>query len=258
MCESVLMSSIYSSFIPNSGFNIPRISFRSNPATYVPSGMPQKDGYISNPLYDNFGTKAEIECIAKNNPRIREIMTENNLPIKVNEKELEKLKNGHLRAARVTSAKIYSNLPDELKSKVNPKVLQEAAMFHDYGKILIPDEILNKKGKLNDKEWEIMKLHSELGAELLKDKNLDERTIELIKYHHQNANNNGYPLITDNFEYGLDSEILSVADKYEALKEERSYKTPMTKKEALDIIKEDVAEGNISEEVFNSLKKSVE
>lgn len=256
MCESVLMASIYSNFNVNSGFNIPKIGFRSNSATYILKGVPSSDGYSSNPLYDNFGTKAEIETAAKTNPRIREILSEHNLPIKVNEKELEKLKSGHLQSTRVTAAKIYSSLPAELKSEVNPKSLQEAAMFHDYGKVLIPDNVLNKEGRLTEDEWKVMEQHSELGAELLKGKNLDERAIELVKYHHQNPNSNGYPAVTDGFEYGLDSEILSVADKYEALREERSYKPAMSKEEALAVIAEDVEAGRVSQEVFNALKKA--
>ena len=256
MCESVLMASIYSNFSLNSNFNIPKISFRSNPTVYSPSVAPSQDGYVSNPLYENFGTKAEIEASARSNPKIREILAENNLPVKVNEKELEKLKNGHLQATRVTAAKIYSNLPAELKPEVNPKVLQEAAMFHDYGKVLIPENVLNKDGSLTDEEWKIMETHSELGAELLKDKNLDDRSIELVKYHHQNNSNSGYPVVNDGFEYGLDSEILAVADKYEALREERSYKPAMNKEEALSIIEEDVAAGTVSPEVFEALKKA--
>ena len=92
------MESIYSNLGVNSGFNLPRIGFRSNQTTYIPKGVPGNDGYSSNPLYDNFGTKVEIEAAAKTNPRIREILSEHNLPVKVNEKELEKLKNGHLQS----------------------------------------------------------------------------------------------------------------------------------------------------------------
>ncbi len=250
------MTSIYNNINVNSNFRVPKISFRSNSVSYTTSVSQSGDGYNSNPLYNNFGTKAEIEAIAKSNPRIKEILSEHNLPVKVNEKELEKLKSGHLQSTRVTAAKIYSNLPSDLKQEVNPKILQEAAMFHDYGKVLIPDNVLNKDGKLSDDEWQIMEEHSELGAELLKDTNIDKRAIDLVKYHHQDKNSNGYPAVTGDFEYGLDSEILAVADKYEALREERSYKRAMTKNEALSVIKEDVDAGKVSKEVFESLQKA--
>ena len=251
------MSSIYSNYNINNNFAIPHLGFKSNADTYTPVTSPVKDSYVTNPLYKKFGTKQEIEASAKSNPRIQEILKENNIPLKVNEKELEKLKNGHLQRTRITAAKIYSNLPKELKQQVNPQVLQEAAMFHDYGKILIPDKILNKSSALSPSEWTVMEQHAELGAELLKDKNMSPRTLELVKYHHRNIRGEGYPAAGNGYKYGLDSEILATADKYEALTEQRSYKNAMTRDEALAIIEEDVKSGLISREVFNALKKAV-
>ena len=252
------MTSIYNHYSINTGFAVPQTNFKGvSTPQYIPEVSQNNDGYVTNPLYENFGTKAEIEATAKTNPRIGEILNEYNLPLKVNDKELENLKNGHLKGTRITAAKTYSSLPAELKQEVNPKDLQEAAMFHDYGKVLIPDKILNKNGELSDTEWAIMRQHSELGAELLKNKNLSPRTLELIKFHHQNKKGIGYPSVNSDYEYGLDSEILAVADKYEALMEERSYKGAMTKEQALAIIEEDVKQGLISQEVFDALKKAV-
>lgn len=238
-------------------FNIPAISlgnftsFRAKPVTAV------KDGFVNNPIYEKFGTKEQIENIARNNPRIKEILEEFNMPLKININELEKLKQGHLNETRVAVAKIYSALPQELKSKVNPVYLQEAAMLHDYGKILIPEDILNKTGRLTPEEREIMELHSELGYELLKDKGVSEKTLELIKYHHQNLKRNGYPKMDKKIEYGLDAQILNAADKYTALREQRCYKSPLGKYEALEIIAKDVNSGNISQEVYTALIKGV-
>lgn len=251
------MTSIYNNYRINTGFSVPKVGFKGTPNVYAPKELPIKDGYITSPLQEKYGTKAEIEAAAKTNPRVREILSEYRLPLKVNDKELEKLKNGHLQGTRITAAKIYSNLPAELKQEVNLQELQEAAMFHDYGKILIPEHILNKNRELNDEEWAIMQQHSELGAELLKDKELSPRAIELVKYHHQNKKRDGYPMISSDYEHRLDSEILSLADRYEALLEERSYKGAMTKEEALAVIEKDVKEGLIMPEVFEALKKSV-
>ena len=105
--------------------------------------------------------------------------------------------------------------------------LQQAAMLHDFGKVLIPDKILNKNGKLTDKEKEIMKLHSELGYELLKEQGVN-----------------------------ISSQILATADKYSALREKRSYKDAMTRDEALAVIQEDVTNGLIAPEVYNALNKT--
>lgn len=235
--------------------NIPHIALRSNPTTATPVGAPSKDLFSTNPMYEKFGTKADIEMSAKSNPRIKELLGEYHLPIKVNTEELESLKQGHLKDTRIIAAKIYSALPQELKNEVNLSEIQEAAMLHDYGKVLIPSSILNKAGKLTDNEREIMQLHSEIGYELLKDKGLEENTLNLIKYHHQTPDGNGYPSVVENYTHGIDSQILNVADKYAALREKRSYKEALSKEEALNIIKQDVDNGLISEEIFNALSK---
>ena len=102
-----------------------------------------------------------------------------------------------------------------------------------------------------------MELHSELGYELLKDKGVSEKTLNLVKYHHQNLNGNGYPAKKKDFEYGIDAQILSTADKYTALREKRAYKNPMGKYEAFEIIAKDVNNGNISQDVYTALIRSV-
>ena len=238
-------------------FNIPRIPFKSSAIIAKPQVQPSRDGFATNPIYDNFGSKEQIEAAAKANPRIKELLTEHDLPVKVNIDELNKLKEGHMKDTRVVAAKIYSSLPEELKKEVSLPHLQEAAMLHDYGKVLIPDRVLNKASKLDTNEREIMELHSELGYELLKDKGISEKTLSLVKYHHQNLNGNGYPAKKKDFEYGIDSQILSTADKYTALREKRAYKNPMGKYEALEIIAKDVNNGNISQEVYTALIRSV-
>ena len=162
----------------------------------------------------------------------------------------------HLRETRVIAAKIYSSLPKELKEQVDLPSLQEAAMLHDYGKILIPDEILNKKGALTEEEKEIMKLHSELGYELLKNKGYSEKTLNLVKYHHQNQTGTGYPAAGADYEYGLELQILQMADKYNALREERSYKGALDKEDTLATIQSELNSDNVSQEIFEALKKA--
>ena len=252
------MTSINFNYNINTDFSLPQqTSFKKNAGGYIRDAAIKTDRYITNPLNSIYGTKTEIEATIKSNPKIRQILDEHHLHAFVNETELEKLRKGHLQNTRITAAKIYSNLPAELKNQINLQELQEAAMFHDYGKILIPDSILNKQGALNDTEWAIMRRHSELGAVLLKGKDLSPRTIELVKFHHLNGTENGYPLPDKTYRHGLDTEVLTLADKFEALMEERSYKNAMSRNEALGILEHDVKSGLISPEVFDALKKSV-
>ena len=236
--------------------NFPNINFRSGGGQkFLTSAV--KDGFVTNPLYDNRADISRIEYDAQNNPKIRALMNKYNLPIKVNTSELEKLKENHLKNTRLTAVGIYSNLLPYVRKDVNLKNLQEAAMMHDYGKILIPDNILNKQGELNEREREIMNLHSELGYELLKNRELSSETLNLIKYHHQNPQNNGYPAVSANYEHSLEAQILNAADEYTALREERSYKKALSKEEALEIIHKQADSGFISKEVYFALEKAV-
>lgn len=216
---------------------------------------PNRDRFSTNPLYTH-QNKAEIEKAAKSNQRIMSLLKEHNIPLRVNIEALEKLQKGHLADTRVVAAKIYSALPANLKKEVNLPNIQQAAMLHDYGKVLIPKEILDKKGSLTQKEREIIELHSEFGYELLKDRGLNEEVLSLIKYHHQKPDGSGYPAIDKDYINSLSSQILMVADKFSALTENRSYHKACENKEALQIIQKDVENGTISQEVFDALKKS--
>lgn len=237
--------------------HIPTIPFRSMISFPESKHISINDGFTTNPIYEKLGTKEQIELCAKSNPRICELLKEHNLPIEVNIDVLNELKQGHMKESRIIAAKIYSSLPEELKKEISLPNLQEAAMFHDYGKVLIPKKVLNKNNKLTADERKIMELHSELGYELLKNKGLSEKTLNLIKYHHQNSNKNGYPEAQKDFSFGIDAQILSTADKYTALREKRSYKNPIGKYEALEIIGKDVNNGNLSQEVYTALLKIV-
>lgn len=210
------------------------------------------DGF--NPL-DEIISHDEIIKTAYSNLNIKNILQKYNLPIKINMKELQKLKEGHLKNSRVLSAKIYSSLPKELKSQANNVDIQQAALLHDYGKVFIPEHILNKTGILNKQETEIMQLHSELGYELLKNKSLNDNILNLIKYHHQTPSGNGYPKLNKNFNSNsIDLQILSIADKYSALTENRPYKKALNKDDALKIIAMDVQNKITNPEIFLALK----
>lgn len=236
--------------------NILGIGFKANSNVRVTNPMFQ-DSFVTNPLYNRLGDPAFIEAEAKANPRIKELFAQHGLDIKVNLNELEKLKQGHLKETRLMAAKIYSSLPAYLKDEVKLNDLQNAALLHDYGKVLIPSKILNKTDKFSYEEREIMELHPELGYELLKDKNLSEETLNLIKYHHQNLNKTGYPAVQSEFDCNLGLQILNAADKYSALREKRCYKDAFGKIEALQIIADDVNNGNLSQDVYTALLRVI-
>ncbi len=232
------------------------VRFKGNSQEKYGVTYPNDDSFSGNGS-KYFLTKEEIKKLAESSGIIKKKLKEYNLPLKVNIEELEELKTGHMMNSRVIASKILSGLPSHIKSQVNSSVLQQAAMLHDYGKVLIPKSILKKQGPLNESEREIMQLHPVFSYELLKQQGVDEDALRLIRYHHQNPNGDGYPAVEGNSEYNIASQIMRVSDEYTALTEDRSYKPAMTREEALNIIEEDVTNGYVSQEVFDSLKKAV-
>lgn len=200
-----------------------------------------------------FMTETAIKNAIAANPKIKDILNEMNAPIKLNLKELQELADNHSKETQNIAAGIISNLPKGLKEHVNVKSVKDAAYLHDIGKVLIPAEILNKNGKLDDKEKAIMHRHSELGYELLKNTDIDTRTLNLVKYHHQNASHTGYPKVPTDFFADINLQILNAADKFSALTEQRVYKPALDKDRALAIIYKDVKDGNLHPFVFKAL-----
>ena len=204
---------------------------------------------------NRYTSEAAIIDMIKKNPEISKILKKESVPLELNIKGLKELLNTHGTDARDIASGIIENLPFGLRDRVNPQSVKDAAYLHDLGKVLIPKEILYKEGKLSPKETNIMHLHSELGYQLLKTTDIDTTTLNLIRYHHQNQLKSGYPFVDNTFFADINQQIVSLADKYSALTEKRSYKKPMTSKEALTVILKDVNEGKYNPLIFNSLVK---
>ncbi len=213
---------------------------------------------FENTSVSRFTTEDHIQNAIMTNPRIKAILKEMNAPVKLNMKELQQLSQNHAKETQNIAAGIISQLPKALKQHVDVKAVKDAAYLHDIGKVLIPAEVLNKNGKLDEAEKAIMHRHSELGYEILKNTGIDTKTLNLVKYHHQNASHTGYPKVPDDFFADINLQILSAADKYSALLEPRVYKAPMTKEQALALIYKDVVKGNLHPFVFKALKDFAE
>jgi putative two-component system response regulator len=115
-----------------------------------------------------------------------------------------------------------------------------AAPMHDIGKIGIPDRVLLKPGKLDDDEWVIMRRHTTIGAEILKDADAEfiKLAAEVALTHHEKWSGNGYPQGIKGTDIPLAGRIVALADVFDALTSERPYKAPFPLEKALAIIKE--------------------
>jgi len=116
-----------------------------------------------------------------------------------------------------------------------------ASPMHDIGKIGIPDEILLKPGKLTDKEYEVMKTHTTIGAKILSgSKSPLVRTAEQIALsHHEKFNGKGYPNGLKGEETPMSARIVAVADVFDALTTDRAYKSEYSSEKSVEIIKEE-------------------
>ncbi len=115
--------------------------------------------------------------------------------------------------------------------------LQLLGMLHDIGKVGIDDKILNKPGKLTEEEWVIMKKHPEIGYRIARASHKLDRIADYILSHHERWDGKGYPRGLKGEDIPLLSRILSVADAYDAMTEDRVYRKALSKEEAIDEIK---------------------
>ncbi len=111
--------------------------------------------------------------------------------------------------------------------------LRKAALLHDIGKIGIPDAILNKPDKLTPEEYELMKSHVTLGAEILKDFTLVEHAAEGALYHHERYDGTGYPEGLKGTDIPLYGRIIAIADTFDAMTANRVYRKGMPFDEVL-------------------------
>lgn len=116
--------------------------------------------------------------------------------------------------------------------------LEHAAMLHDLGKIGIPDSILHKEGKLTQKEYEKIKKHPELGAEIIRNVHFLNGVVPIVLYHHERFDGLGYSAGLKGEDIPLGARIVAVADVYQALVSDRPYRKAYNAEEALTIIRE--------------------
>lgn len=145
--------------------------------------------------------------------------------------------NGHSRNVQMLSMCLYRHLPASMKEGISPVSFEYAALLHDVGKLGVPESILNKPGKLEPEEWDVMKQHPKIAMDLLRSLPSFDEIKDWILYHHERMDGKGY--------YGMPGDdmpmaarIIAVCDTYSAITMRRSYKDKRTHEEAMEIIKE--------------------
>ncbi len=108
-----------------------------------------------------------------------------------------------------------------------------AGFVHDVGKVGIPERILHKPARLDPDEWEIMKAHAYLGAKILEPLRGITRIQEMVKHHHESVDGTGYPDGLRGTEIPLGARILAIADAYDTMTSDRTYRPARSPDDAL-------------------------
>jgi diguanylate cyclase (GGDEF)-like protein/putative nucleotidyltransferase with HDIG domain len=116
------------------------------------------------------------------------------------------------------------------------KAIEAAALLHDMGKLAVPEYILNKPGRLSPAEFEKMKLHASVGADILSAIDFPYPVVPIVRHHHESWDGSGYPAGLKSTDIPIGARILSVVDCFDALTSDRPYRPRLSNEEAIRIL----------------------
>ena len=137
---------------------------------------------------------------------------------------------------------LFRSYPEYRLSKEEIGKIVTSSVLHDVGKIAIPDNILNKPGRLTKEEFEIMKQHTTKGCEILQkiphimDQGLYDYSYDICRHHHERWDGRGYPDGLSGDDISIWAQVVSVADVYDALTADRVYKKAFGHETAVEMI----------------------
>ncbi|HOB11654.1 MAG TPA: HD-GYP domain-containing protein [Syntrophomonadaceae bacterium] len=130
------------------------------------------------------------------------------------------------------------------------ETLRIGALIHDLGKIGIDLNILNKPGKLTEEEFAQIQLHPALGQQICSPLKALQEVGDIIRHHHEKLDGSGYPDGLQGDQISLNARIVAIADIFDALTTERSYRAALSVDEALDIMREEAAQGKLDSSIL--------
>jgi putative nucleotidyltransferase with HDIG domain len=148
----------------------------------------------------------------------------------------DEVTHGHIRRVQAAAVGLARELG--INDDLSLRAIEAAALLHDTGKIAVPEHILNKPGKLTPAEFEKMKLHAPIGAEILSSIDFPYPVVPIVRHHHENWDGTGYPDKLRGQNIPIGARILSVVDCFDALTSDRPYRKRMTDEAAIAILVE--------------------
>src|SRR5687768_4478932 len=148
----------------------------------------------------------------------------------------DQVTHGHIRRVQRYTMALAKSLGVEEEKQLD--ALKAAALLHDTGKLAVPEYILNKPGPLTPAEFERMKVHAAVGADILKSIDFPYPVEPIVRHHHEAWDGSGYPAGLKGQESPVSASILAVVDCYDALTSDRPYRPRMTRQQAEQVLKE--------------------
>ena len=148
----------------------------------------------------------------------------------------DQITHGHIRRVQVFALELAKRLGVSEERQL--RAIATAALLHDMGKLAIPEHILNKPGKLTDAEFDKMKRHADIGADLLTSVRFPYPVVPIVRHHHENWDGSGYPAAISGTDIPLGARILSVVDCFDALTSDRPYRPRLSNEEAFAIVRQ--------------------
>jgi diguanylate cyclase (GGDEF)-like protein/putative nucleotidyltransferase with HDIG domain len=146
----------------------------------------------------------------------------------------DQVTHGHIRRVQSYATQLARKIG--IRDEHLLKAIEAAALLHDMGKLAIPEHILNKPGKLTPAEFDKMKLHASIGAEILSAIDFPYPVVPIVRHHHENWDGTGYPDGLRGTDVPIGARILSVVDCFDALTSDRPYRPRLSDEDALTIL----------------------
>src|SRR5262249_7710768 len=148
----------------------------------------------------------------------------------------DQITHGHIRRVQLYAVGLAKSMG--VKDEAQIRAIEAAALLHDMGKLAVPEYILNKPGPLTAAEFEKMKLHASIGADILSAIDFPYPVVPIVRHHHENWDGTGYPSGLKATEIPIGARILAVVDCFDALTSDRPYRPRLPDQDALHILAE--------------------
>lgn len=148
----------------------------------------------------------------------------------------DQITHGHIRRVQTFAVSLAKAVGITDQDQI--RAIEAASLLHDMGKLAVPEYILNKPGPLTPAEFERMKLHASVGADILSAIDFPYPVVPIVRHHHENWDGSGYPSGLKGTDIPIGARVLSVVDCFDALTSDRPYRPRLTEEDSLQVVRD--------------------